>query len=179
MPRAAPSLILPKQKLSGPVGYVQLFRANGSVLQSAPRLAFPVTSKALEVAAGKEQPFFSTITLAGARARTFTARAAGGGVWQAAVPLADVEGTLSRLRLVLAIVCLGGIALAAAFGLIVSRAALRPVRRLTGAAEQVARTQDLGDRIEEGGDDELGPPRAEPEHDARRAQALAIRATGS
>ena len=156
LPRAAPSLILPKQRLSGPVGYVQLFRANGSVLQSAPRLELPVTSKALEVAAGKAQPFFSTVTVAGARARTFTSRAAGGGVWQAAVPLADVDSTLSRLRLVLAIVCLGGIALAAAFGLIVSRAALRPVRRLTGAAEQVARTQDLGHRIEEGGDDELG-----------------------
>ncbi|HTU78483.1 MAG TPA: HAMP domain-containing sensor histidine kinase, partial [Solirubrobacteraceae bacterium] len=63
---------------------------------------------------------------------------------------------LDHLRLVLAIVVLGGIALAAALGLLVSRAALVPVRRLTGAAERVARTQDLGHRIEAGGEDELG-----------------------
>ena len=56
----------------------------------------------------------------------------------------------------LAIVVLGGIALAAALGLLVSRAALVPVRRLTGAAERVARTQDLGHRIAPGGQDELG-----------------------
>jgi two-component system sensor histidine kinase MprB len=51
---------------------------------------------------------------------------------------------------------LGGIALAAALGLLVSRAALVPVRRLTGAAERVARTQDLGHRIQAGEEDELG-----------------------
>jgi two-component system sensor histidine kinase MprB len=67
-----------------------------------------------------------------------------------------VNGTLSQLRLVLAIVSLGGIALAAALGLLVSRAALVPVRRLTDAAERVAQTQDLGHRIEAGEQDELG-----------------------
>ncbi len=152
----APGLTLPGQKIGGPVGYVQLFQANGQVLQSSARNQLPVTPETLAVAAGHQQAFFSTVTLAGTQARTFTAPAPGGGVWQAAVPLGQVEGTLSRLRLVLAIVCLGGIALAAGFGLLVSRAALRPVRRLTGAAERVARTQDLGHRIEEDGGDEVG-----------------------
>ncbi|HVR04822.1 MAG TPA: HAMP domain-containing sensor histidine kinase, partial [Solirubrobacteraceae bacterium] len=59
-------------------------------------------------------------------------------------------------KLVLALVCLSGIALAAVLGLLVSRTALIPVRRLTGAAERVARTQDLGHRIQGGDDDELG-----------------------
>ncbi len=152
----APSLILPIQKIGGPAGYVQLFQADGKVLQSAARFQIPVSSAALAVAAGRQKAFFSTVTLAGIRARTLTAPAPGGGVWQAALPLAQLDGTLSRLRLVLAIVCLGGIALAATFGLIVARAALRPVRRLTGAAERVARTQDLGHRIEQGDSDELG-----------------------
>jgi two-component system, OmpR family, sensor histidine kinase MprB len=78
------------------------------------------------------------------------------GVWQVALPLTDVDSTLGRLELVLAIVCLGGIGLAAALGLLVSRAALVPVRRLTGAAEEVARTQDLGHRIPAAEHDELG-----------------------
>ena len=85
-----------------------------------------------------------------------TERAPEGGVWQVALPLSDVDSTLTHLKLVLAIVCLGGIALAAALGLLVSRAALVPVRRLTGATERVARTQDLGHRIEAGEEDELG-----------------------
>ncbi len=72
-------------------------------------------------------------------------------------PAADRrDNTLTHLQLVLALVSLGGIALAAALGLLVSRAALVPVRRLTGAAERVARTQDLGHRIDADEDDELG-----------------------
>ena len=90
-----------------------------------------------------------------------------------ALPLSDVDSTLTHLRLVLALVCLGGIALAAALGLLVSRAALVPVRRLTGAAERVARTQDLGHRIEAGEEDELGRLAGELQHDAGRARALA------
>jgi len=58
--------------------------------------------------------------------------------------------------LILALLFLGGIALAAALGFLVSRAALVPVRRLTGAAERVAQTQDLGHRIEPAESDELG-----------------------
>jgi two-component system sensor histidine kinase MprB len=156
--RKLPGLILPVQKIGGPTGYVQLFQANGKVLQtaSAGRLRLPVTAAVRAVGAGRRPAFFSDADVGGARARILTAPAPEGGVWQAALPLAETESTLSRLRLVLAIVCLGGIALAAAFGLLVSRAALRPVRRLTGAAEQVARTQDLGHRIDAQDHDELG-----------------------
>jgi two-component system sensor histidine kinase MprB len=153
----AARLVLPAQKLGGPVGYVQLFQANGNVLHSAaPGLLLPVTNATLAVAARRHGAYYSTVELGGTRARTLTERAPEGGVWQAALPLAQTDNTLSRLRLVLAIVSLGGIALAAALGLLVARAALLPVRRLTGAAERVARTQDLGHRIAEGERDELG-----------------------
>ncbi len=153
-------LTLPsQQKIGGPAGFVQLFEANGHVLrtQSPVKLILPITTAARAVAAGKRPAFFSDVSVSGTRARLLTAPAPEGGVWLAAFPLAETESTLSRLRLVLAIVCLGGVALAAAFGLLVSRAALRPVRRLTGAAEEVARTQDLGHRIDaEDQEDELG-----------------------
>jgi two-component system sensor histidine kinase MprB len=72
------------------------------------------------------------------------------------MPLSEVDRTLSKLKLVLLLVCFGGVALAAALGLLVSRAALVPVRRLTGAAEDVARTQDLGHRIADADSGELG-----------------------
>jgi two-component system sensor histidine kinase MprB len=45
---------------------------------------------------------------------------------------------------------------AAVLGFIVARAALRPVRRLTRAGEDVAETRDLSRRIETTGNDEVG-----------------------
>ncbi|MGD0455349.1 MAG: HAMP domain-containing protein, partial [Solirubrobacteraceae bacterium] len=157
VPGGIASLVLPTPKLGGAAGYAQLYRSNGDVLRSE-RVgsALPVTTAVRAVAAGRRPAFFSDATVAGTRVRVLTERAPEGGVWQVALPLGDVESTLSNLKLVLAIVCLGGIALAAALGLLVSRAALVPVRRLTGAAERVARTQDLGHRIEADEQDELG-----------------------
>jgi two-component system, OmpR family, sensor histidine kinase MprB len=151
-------LVLPPPKLGGATGYVQLFQSDGQVLRSerAPGATLPVNAATRAVAAGHRPAFFSDATVAGTHVRMLTERAPDGGVWQVALPLSDVDSTLAHLELVLAIVSLGGIALAAALGLLVSRAALVPVRRLTGAAESVARTQDLGHRIESGEQDELG-----------------------
>jgi len=156
-PGGLAKLVLPTQKLGGATGYVQLIQSNGHVLRSESKgLVLPVTAAARAVAAGKRPAFFADATVAGTRVRVLTERAPQGGVWQVALPLTDVDSTLTHLQLVLAIVSLGGIALAAALGLLVSRAALVPVRRLTGAAERVARTQDLGHRIQAGSEDELG-----------------------
>jgi two-component system sensor histidine kinase MprB len=150
-------LVLPAPRLGGATGVVQLFQSNGQVVRSEGKGSLlPVTAATRAVAAGRRKAFFSDATVGGTRVRILTERAPEGGVWQVALPLADVDSTLTHLRLVLALVCLGGIALAAALGLLVSRAALVPVRRLTGAAERVARTQDLGHRIQAGEEDELG-----------------------
>jgi two-component system sensor histidine kinase MprB len=51
---------------------------------------------------------------------------------------------------------LGGVALAGGLGFAVSRAATRPLARLTGAAERVTATGELHHRIPEGTDDEPG-----------------------
>jgi two-component system sensor histidine kinase MprB len=69
--------------------------------------------------------------------------------------LSGVNHTLSKIRKILVGIGVGGIALAAALGLLVSRAALAPVRRLTGATERVRETGDLSERIETYGTDEL------------------------
>jgi two-component system sensor histidine kinase MprB len=154
---ASVKVVLPPQKLGGATGYAQLVEPGGQVLRSdgigAP---LPVSAAARAVAAGRRPAFFSDATVAGTHVRVLTERAPPNGVWQVALPLTEVDSTLAHLELVLAAVCLGGIALAAALGLLVSRGALVPVRRLTGAAERVARTQDLGHRIKAGGEDELG-----------------------
>ncbi|MGH9094015.1 MAG: HAMP domain-containing sensor histidine kinase [Acidimicrobiales bacterium] len=70
-------------------------------------------------------------------------------------PLSDLTHTLADLRLILLIVALAGIAVAMALGYVVARATIRPVERLTAAAEHVAATQQLDATIVEAGDDEL------------------------
>ncbi len=150
-------LVVPPPTPGSAIGYVQLFQSNGQVLRSEAKSSqLPVTAATRAVAAGRRAAFFSEATVGGTPLRILTERAPEGGVWQVALPLSDVDSTLTHLKLVLALVCLGGIALAAVLGLLVSRTALVPVRRLTGAAERVARTQDLGHRIQAGEEGELG-----------------------
>ena len=67
---------------------------------------------------------------------------------QFAQPLTEVDSLLRRLRLILALLDIGGIALAALLGRLVAGAAVLPLKRLTQATEHVALTQDLSGRIE-------------------------------
>ena len=69
--------------------------------------------------------------------------------------LAETDRALERLRFILVLVSLGGIAVAAAAGALVSGATLAPVRRLTAAAERIAETGEPSERVPEGGQDEL------------------------
>ena len=70
-------------------------------------------------------------------------------------PLTEVNHTLSTLGIILWLVVAGGMAAAVAIGFLLGRTMLRPVEKLTAAAEHVAATQDLSARIDEDGDDEL------------------------
>ena len=74
---------------------------------------------------------------------------------QVARSLEEVDGTLARIQRWLIALALVGIGLAAALGLLVARAVLAPVQRLTRAAEDVSQTGDLSQRIEVDGKDEL------------------------
>jgi two-component system sensor histidine kinase MprB len=151
------SVVLPAQGFGGASGYAQLVTPDGQVLRSGgSRAALPITAATHAVATGKRGAFFSDATIAGTHMRVLTEAAPGGAVWQVALPLTDVNSTLRHLLLVLAAVSVGGILLAAALGLLVSRAALVPVRRLTAATQRVASTQDLAHRIPTRRADELG-----------------------
>jgi len=66
-----------------------------------------------------------------------------------------INHDLGRLRFILVLVSLGGILIAAAAGALVSGATLAPVRRLTAAAERIARTGDPSERVPEGGRGEM------------------------
>ncbi len=78
------------------------------------------------------------------------------GFVQIARPLDEVEAVLDDLRLRTGLI--GGLAIvgAALAGWFIAGAVARPVRELTEAAEQVARTGDLSLEVESSGGDEVG-----------------------
>lgn len=80
-----------------------------------------------------------------------------GAALQIAVPLKSTQNTLNDLALLLLLVSGIGVVGAGAAGLAVARAALRPVDKLTDAAEHIARTEDLTIRIpvEDEAEDEI------------------------
>lgn len=78
-----------------------------------------------------------------------------GAAWLQSESLTPVNDSLESLAWLLLIASGIGIALAATAGLLVARAALRPVDRLTDAVEHVARTEDLTVRMPVEGDDEI------------------------
>src|SRR5204863_6593243 len=74
-----------------------------------------------------------------------------------ALPLTDVDHTLSRQLLLLVLIAAAGIALAALLGILVSRTALAPIERFTRQTESIAANLERieHERLEVEGDDEL------------------------
>jgi len=141
-----------------PNTFVQLVRSDGEVLR-APLEDFelPVTDEVVDLATRSlsgETIHYDT-EVEGEHVRVLSFAYGPGYAVQIARPLTEVNSALAQIRLYLLLVAVAGVALAALLGLVVSRAALAPVQRLTGAAERVTETGDLSERIEVGGRDEL------------------------
>ena len=149
---------LPIGELGGATVYPQGVDANGKVYftRGAPRsVSLPVNNDVIAVARGERGAFFSDTYVRGVHLRMLTFPFGPGGAVQVARSLTEVDHSLGRIKNLLILIAGGGIAIAAALGLAVSRAALAPVRRLTAATENVTETGDLSDRIEVSGRDEL------------------------
>jgi two-component system sensor histidine kinase MprB len=141
--------------LGGAEGYPQVVEPDGSTHRSpGDDVPLPVSDRVIDVADGDEDPFLSDARVEGTHLRMITFQYPPYAI-QVARPLTEVDNTLDRLRTYLILIALAGIGLAGGLGLVVSRAALAPVRRLTEAAENVAQTGDLSERIEVDGEDEL------------------------
>jgi two-component system sensor histidine kinase MprB len=144
------------------VVYYQFVNLDRGVVVRPPdqEVALPFDTVDQQVAAGRgSQALLRDITAAdGEHLRLITAPVAAvdHAVIQIARSLDEVDGTLSGLTVVLALLSIGGVAVAVALGLLVARGALRPIAKLTSAAEHVAETQELAARIDVDRDDEVG-----------------------
>jgi len=147
---------IPAPLFGGPGGYIQAVRADGrTYLSRDASIPIPVTQQALDVAGGTHGPFFEDRTVETTHVRVLTFPYEPGWALQVLRPLTELDNTLARLRWLLVAIASAGILLAAGLGLIVSRAAIAPVTRLTRATERVTETGDLSERIDARGEDEL------------------------
>ena len=146
----------PGPELGEAGGYPQVVRSDGTTFRPrGAEVALPVDARVINVTEGEGEAFLTDADVSGTHLRVLTFPFLPGHALQIARPLTEVDRTLDRLRLFLFLIAASGIALAAVLGMVVSRAALAPVRRLTTATETVTETGDLSERIDPRGQDEL------------------------
>ena len=146
----------PASELGGAPGYPQIVDIDGEpLLPRGETVALPVSERARRVAVDGKGTFLSDARVNGTHVRMITFPYLPGFAVQVARPLTEVDRSLGRIENYLILIAGGGIAIAAALGLLVARAALAPVRRLTATTETVTATGDLSQRIDTRGRDEL------------------------
>jgi two-component system sensor histidine kinase MprB len=144
------------QSSSGPFGgsrYTRTIHSNGTVSGNA---AIPLTRSILLVARGQSSGFTENTTIGDLEVREAVFTSSDGDVVISVFPLDATEHALARIRFWILLVGGIGILVAAALAALVATAVLRPVRRLSAAAEHVAATGNLSERVEVTSTDELG-----------------------
>jgi two-component system, OmpR family, sensor histidine kinase MprB len=148
------------QAQQGPTGFFGHGRTNTEIITSAGDRTgadIPVTKRALAVASGSTPTYyFDSVTIQGQRWREYVEQVEPGTAVMSVQPLWPTEHALRRMRVWILLIGGIGIAVAAGLAAAVATEALRPIRRLTQAAETVAATGNLGERVNVAGSDELG-----------------------
>lgn len=149
---------------SKPNTYIEIVDTDGTVAARSDALGdvvLPVDRAVMEVGQGDREPFTRDVTVGGVALRVYAKPLVDQlgdpvGTVLVAARLDDVEDTLGRLRQILLLAGLAGIALAAALSWRSARTALRPVEDIAATAQQIGVTGDLSRRVPAGGEDELG-----------------------
>ena len=138
--------------------FFQVIDTSGNVVAapSNQQGKIPVGATDIAVANGGHPAYLHDVTSGDVHLRVITSPGQAGQAVQIARSLSEVDASLADLRTILLIVSGSGVLLAAIVGLLVARRSLRPVAKLTAAAEHVAETQNLEARIEVHRKDEIG-----------------------
>ncbi len=138
--------------------FFQVINTGGAVV-AAPlnqQGTIPVNDTDIAVANGTHPAYIRDVTSGGLHLRVITSPGRQGEAVQIARSLNEVDASLAGLRNILFAVSGSGVLLATIVGLLVAQRSLRPVAKLTAAAEHVAETQNLEARIEVRRNDEIG-----------------------
>lgn len=147
---------LPKRS-GGAAPYVQFVSPSGHATRpdgTDPPL--PVDAQDFAVARGRRAQLLRDRHAQGTHLRVMTIWMKDRGAIQLGRSLTTVDHALSRLRMVLAILAVGGVFLAAALSRLLSRRVIAPIRALTNATEHIEATGDLGRRVQTDRNDEVG-----------------------
>jgi two-component system, OmpR family, sensor histidine kinase MprB len=167
------------ESAGGRAPFAQVVSGDGNVLLNRGGMQLPVDSSTRAVASGRPDIHFGDVNSGGTHLRvlTFHGAADSGGqaqpvAVQLARPLQSVDHVLAHLKLILLVLCAGGIALAAALGRMAARGVLSPLAEVAQTAKYIGETDDLSHRIAIHAEDEVGQL-------ARRFNAMLERLQGS
>ncbi len=143
----------------GPTQYFQIVAQDGS---TSGNIGLPIDSRVHAVTTGGAA-FITDVQVGGSRFRELTFGMPvrendlqEPGAVQLARPLDGIDNVLKDLRLVLLLVCAGGIALAAVLGRVAARRVLAPLAEVAATARHIEETEDLSSRLRVHADDEVG-----------------------
>jgi two-component system, OmpR family, sensor histidine kinase MprB len=143
----------------------QVTDGNGNVVCGEGNVPLPFDSNVQAVASGNATgAYLENVKVGGTSLRELTIPvtvlngfgSAEPAALQLARPLDPVYNVLSDLRLVLFLLCAGGIALAACLGRLAAGRVLAPLAEVAQTAQHVTETEDLTSRIHYHADDEVG-----------------------
>jgi two-component system sensor histidine kinase MprB len=148
----------PPEAFGGASGTFQVVHPDGSIfVPPGGQSHIPVSAAVKSVAESGRGRFFTSMTANGVHIRVLVTGLQSQAALMVALPLTDVDHTLSNELLLMVIIAAAGIAVAALLGLLVARTALAPIARFTRQTEAIAaQPQKLEtERLEVSGDDEL------------------------
>lgn len=133
----------------------QVIDRDGEILINEGRVDLPVSDGDLEIARSDRRRAIRDVEVDGVEYRMITAPLSDRAAVQIARDTTETAAVLTGVRRRLWFAGLGGAALAGLVGWFGAGRAIRPVRRVTAAAEGVARTQDLSEPLPVDGNDEV------------------------
>ena len=148
----------------GPAQYTQLVLPGGTIAGKQGNISLPVNARTRQVARGGARGYLTDVEIGSDHLReitfpvqiVFNDGTSETAAVQLARPLNGTDSILSSLRLILAALALGGIALAAVLGRLAARRVLAPLGEVAEAAQHIGETDDLSGRIRVHADDEVG-----------------------
>ena len=149
-------------RLSGPAfggapGIYTLFnRCGGKFVPTGQGSSIPSNSRIEALARNGNGQYITDMTVSGTPIRVLVTGIGNAGALAVALPLKDVNHTLSSQLTLLVVIAAAGIALAALLGFLVARTALAPIERFTRRTEAIAgRPERTDQRLEVEGRDEI------------------------
>jgi two-component system sensor histidine kinase MprB len=135
---------------------VQIVHPNGTIcLASQETTKIPADAQVKALATSGRGSYFTDRNVGGHHLRVLAYGLGSRGALEVALPLDDVDKTLSDQLLLMVVIAAAGIAVAALLGILVARTALAPIARFTRRTESIAATPELSQRLEVTGSDEL------------------------